>query len=53
MDHQLIKQIFIGIILVVAVGCIIYQSLELCDCHERCCNRVNRRIEVKQAPEIP
>ena len=59
MDHQLIKQIFIGLILVVAIVCIIYQSLDFCGCHERCCNRANRtnrtnrRIDVKQAPGIP
>ena len=56
MDHQLIKQIFIGLILVVAFLCIIYQALDLCACRERCCNRenrTNRRIDVKQAPEIP
>ena len=69
MDNHFIKQIFIGFILVVTIGCIIYQSLGMCGCWERCCrnnrihpdnpgdnpmnNQNNRKIVVKQAPDIP
>ena len=68
MDNHSIKQIFIGFILVVTIGCIIYQSMGMCGCWERCCrdNRIhpedrihpanpgdNRKIVVKQAPDIP
>ncbi len=62
MDNHSIKQIFIGFILVVTIGCIIYQSLGICGCWERCYrnnrnnqrnNQNNRKIVVKQALEIP
>ena len=67
MDNHFIKQLFIGFILVVTIGCIIYQSMGMCGCWERCCrnNRIhpgdnpmsnpgdNRKIVVKQAPDIP
>ena len=63
MDNHSIKQIFIGFILVVTIGCIIYQSLGICGCWERCWrnnqrdnprnNQNNRKIVVKQAPDIP
>jgi len=58
MDNHSIKQIFIGFILVVTIGCIIYQSLGICGCWERCfrdnkSNQNNRKIVVKQALEIP
>ena len=65
MDHQLIKQIFVGCIIFVTLGCIIYQSMDMCGCFDRykdssgdfrncsCSFRRNRRIEVQQASEIP
>ena len=62
MDNHFIKQLFIGFILVVTIGCIIYQSMGMCGCWERCCrnnrnnsgdNQNNRKIVVKQAPDIP
>tara|TARA_B100001094_G_scaffold143638_1_gene139139 strand:+ start:9117 stop:9308 length:192 start_codon:yes stop_codon:yes gene_type:complete len=63
MDNHFIKQLFIGFILVVTIGCIIYQSLGICGCWERCYrnnqrnnpgnNQNNRKIVVKQALEIP
>ena len=59
MDNHFIKQIFIGFILVVTIGCIIYQSIGICGCWERCYrnnqrnNQNNRKIVVKQAPDIP
>ena len=65
MDNHSIKQIFIGFILVVTIGCIIYQSMGICGCWERCYrnnrnnlgdnpgDRNNRKIVVKQALEIP
>ena len=66
MDNHSIKQIFIGFILVVTIGCIIYQSMGMCGCWERCCrdnqrnnpgvnpgDRNNRKIVVKQTLEIP
>ena len=63
MDNHSIKQIFIGFILVVTIGCIIYQSMGMCGCWERCYrnnqrnnpgnNQNNRKIVVKQALEIP
>ena len=67
MDNHFIKQIFIGFILVVTIGCIIYQSMGICGCWERCYrnnqrsnqrsnqrnNQNNRKIVVKQALEIP
>ena len=58
MDNHSIKQLFIGFILVVTIGCIIYQSMGICGCWERCYrnnrnNQNNRKIVVKQALEIP
>ena len=63
MDHQLAKQIFILFIIVVALGCIIYQTMDMCGCFDRCkdssgdcrncsCRR-NKRIEVKPIQDVP
>ena len=63
MDHQLAKQLFVGFIILITLGCIIYQLMDMCGCFDRCkdtsgdcrncsCRR-NKRIEVKQAPEVP
>ena len=50
MDNHSIKQIFIGFILVVTIGCIIYQSMGMCGCWERCC-RNNQRNNQRSNPE--